>query len=92
MPNLQPNYCLKVDIRKVDQHTGGKWLIHDTKHRKDNQLQSLNSPVEYSSSVYRCDIKESDGMLNPIFWKKVQGQKHPRRWKITERKMPSVKI
>ena len=88
MSNLQPNYCLKVDIRKVDQHTGGKWLIHDTKHRKDNQLQSL----EYSSWVYRCDIKESDGMLNPIFWKKVQGQKHPGRWKITERKMPSVKI
>ena len=28
-------------IPKVDQHTGGKWLIHGTKHRKDNQLQSL---------------------------------------------------
>ena len=27
-------------IPKVDQHTGGKWLIHGTKHRKDNQLQS----------------------------------------------------
>ena len=38
-------------------------------------------------------MKEFDGtMLNPIFWKKVQGQKHPGRWKITERKMPSVKI
>ena len=23
------------------QHTGGKWLIDDTKRRKDNQLQSL---------------------------------------------------
>ena len=44
MSNLQPNYCLKVDIRKVDQHTRGKWLIHDTKHRKDNQLQSLKLP------------------------------------------------
>ena len=44
MSNLQPNYCLKVDIRKVDQHTRGKWLIHDTKHRKDNQLQSLQLP------------------------------------------------
>ena len=44
MSNLQPNYCLKVDIRKVDKHTGGKWLIHDTKHRKDNQLQSLKLP------------------------------------------------
>ena len=27
--------------QKVDQHTGGKWLIHGTKHRKDNQWQSL---------------------------------------------------
>ena len=27
---------LKFDFQKVDQHAGGKWLIHDTKHRKDN--------------------------------------------------------
>ena len=40
-PNLQPNCCLKIDFQKVDQHAGGKWLIHDTKRRKDNQLQSL---------------------------------------------------
>ena len=26
---------------KVKQHAGGKWLIRDTKRRKDNQLQSL---------------------------------------------------
>ena len=25
----------------MDQHAGGKWLIHDTKRHKDNQLQSL---------------------------------------------------
>ena len=31
-------------IPKVDQHTGGKWLIHGIKHRKDNQLQSLELP------------------------------------------------
>ena len=29
--NLQPNCCLKIDFQKVDQHAGGKWLIHDTK-------------------------------------------------------------
>ena len=29
----------KIRFPKVDQHTGGKWLIHDTKRRKDNQLQ-----------------------------------------------------
>ena len=28
----------------MDQHTGGKWLIHGTKRRKDNQLQSLELP------------------------------------------------
>ena len=41
MSNLQPNCCLEFEFRKVDQHAGGKWLIHDTKRRKDNQLQSL---------------------------------------------------
>ena len=57
MSNLQLNYCLKIDFQKVDQHAGGKWLIHDTKRRKDNQLQSW---------VARCDIKGSDGtMFNP---------------------------
>ena len=33
MSNLQPNCCLKFDFQKVDQHAGGKWLIHDTKRR-----------------------------------------------------------
>ena len=26
----------KIDFQKVDQHAGGKWLIHNTKRRKDN--------------------------------------------------------
>ena len=30
-----------LDFQKVEQHTGGNWLIHGTKRRKDNQLQSL---------------------------------------------------
>ena len=44
MSNLQTYYHFKLDFQKVDQHTGGtggKWLIHGTKRRKDNQLQSL---------------------------------------------------
>ena len=45
MSNLQPNGCLEFDFQKVDQHAGGKWLIHDTKRRKDNQLQSLKLPM-----------------------------------------------
>ena len=48
MSNLQPNCCLKIDLQKVDQHTGGKWLIHDTKSRKYNQLQSLKLPCTIS--------------------------------------------
>ena len=45
---LQPNWCLKFDFQKVDQHAGGKWLIHNTKRRKDNQLQSLKLPRRIS--------------------------------------------
>ena len=41
MSKLQPNCCLEFDFQKVDQHAGGKWLIYDTKRRKDNQLQRL---------------------------------------------------
>ena len=48
MSNLQPNCCLKLEFQKVNQHAGGKWLIHDTKCRKDNQLQSLKLPCSIS--------------------------------------------
>ena len=43
MSNLQTYY-----FQKVDQHTGGKWLIHGTKRHKDNQLQSLELPCRIS--------------------------------------------
>ena len=65
MSNLQPNCCLKYNFQKVDQHAGGKWLIH-----------------EGSVST----------VLNPIFWKKVQGQKHHGRWGIVEHQIPSTKV
>ena len=38
----------KIRFPKGDQHAGGKWLIHDTKRRKDNQLQSLKLPCRIS--------------------------------------------
>ena len=67
MWNLQPNCCLNIDFQKVDQHAGGKWLIHDTKRRKDNKLQSLKLPCGISrlSSLMwhkgvRCHHVESD--------------------------------
>ena len=48
MSHLQPSCCLKIDFQKVDQHAGGKWLIYDTKRRKDNQLQSMKLPCRIS--------------------------------------------
>ena len=45
---LQTYYHFKLDFQKVNQHTGGKWLIHGTKRRKDNQLQSLELPCGIS--------------------------------------------
>ena len=50
MSNLQTYYHFKLDFQKVDQHTGGKWLIHGTIRRKDNQL-----PVEYPSRECKHD-------------------------------------
>ena len=45
---LKKNSISKFDFQKVDQHAGGTWLIHDTKRRKDNQLQSLKLPCRIS--------------------------------------------
>ena len=57
MSNLQPNCCLKFDFQKVDQHAGGKWLIYDTKRRKDNQLQSLKLPCRISKLRYYSQFR-----------------------------------
>ena len=48
MSNLQTYYHFKLDFQNVDQHTGGKWLIHGTKRRKDSELQSLELPCRIS--------------------------------------------
>ena len=48
MSKLQTYYNFELDFQKVDQHTGGKWLIHGTKRRKNNQLQSLELPCGIS--------------------------------------------
>ena len=37
-----------LDFQNIDQHAGGKWLIQGTKHRNDNQLQSLEIPRKIS--------------------------------------------
>ena len=48
MSNLQTYYHFKLNFQKVAQHTGVKWLIHDTKRRKDNQLHGLELPCRIS--------------------------------------------
>ena len=64
MSNLHPNCCLKFDFQKVDQHAGGKWLIHDTKRSKDNQLQSLKlnwiatTCINTSTGLLWCEMLE----------------------------------
>ena len=44
----QTHYRFKQDIPKMDQHAGGEWLIHGTKHCKANQLESLELPCRIS--------------------------------------------
>ena len=41
MSNLQTYYHVKLDFQNMDEHTGGKWLIHGTKRRKDSQFQRI---------------------------------------------------
>ena len=47
-PTAQLLFKIRFPKGKVDQHAGGKWLIHGTKRRKDNQLQSLKLPCRIS--------------------------------------------
>ena len=74
----------------MDQHTGGKWLIHGIKHRKENRVQSLEPPppVDYPSKESKHDTKESErNLFSPIFKENVQGQtetsREVRRTRIT---------
>ena len=48
MSNSQTHFHLKLDFQKVDQPTGGKWLIHGTKRRKGNQLQRMELTCKIS--------------------------------------------
>ena len=61
--NLQTDYNLKLNFQNMDHHTGGKWLIHGTKHHKDNQRQSLEPPIEYPSRESKHGTKKSEGNM-----------------------------
>ena len=47
----KPTIILTKLKKKVDQHTGGKWLIHGTKRHKDNRLQSL-AQQDFIQKIY----------------------------------------
>ena len=77
MSNSQTYYNFKLVFQKVDEHTGGKWLIHGTKRRKDNQCKAWNSPVEYPSRECKRYVKESESnMFITIFKEKIHEQKY----------------
>ena len=48
MSNFHTHFHLKLHFPKMDQYTRGKCLIQGTKHRRDNQLQSLELPCRIS--------------------------------------------
>ena len=58
MSSLQTYHRFKLDFQKVDRHTGGKWLIHRIKRRKDNLLHSLELPMnaELLWKIFACDM------------------------------------
>ena len=43
MSNLQTYYHFKLDFQKVDQHTGGKWLLVNPRNQTP-QGQSVAKP------------------------------------------------
>ena len=45
MSNLQTYYNFKIDFQKVDQYTGGKWLIHGTKMPQEQSVAKPGTPL-----------------------------------------------
>ena len=41
MSIIHINFLLKLNLKNVDQHTGGKWLIHHTKYHKNHGCLTL---------------------------------------------------
>ena len=101
MSNLQPNCCLKVNSQKVDQHTGGEWLNHDTKCHKDNQLQSLKLwsfefGVHFSSNIaekpteYFRDQRKRQSSASLAFVRGIHRWpvNSPHKWPVTRQMFP----
>ena len=72
MSNLQTNYHFKLYFVKVDQDTGGKWLIHGQKPQGQS-VASLEPPDQYPSTDSKNVTKESVG---PIHYSKTDTEAH----------------
>ena len=55
MSNLQTYYHFKLDFQKVDQHTGGKWLIHLFNHTMQRQPMSAVAITAWKVQVSAAD-------------------------------------
>ena len=67
------------------------WQVVNPRHQTP-QGQSVTKP-ETPSWIARCDINGSvSTVLNPIFSKKVRGQKHLGKCGIVEHQIPSIKV
>ena len=74
----------------MDQHTGCKWLIHDTKHSKGYQVQRLELSVEYLKIQIRPKCFDGN-IINPLFQQEVQNQGRPRGSEIAESQLKSLR-
>ena len=63
MSHLQPSCCLKIDFQKLDQHAGGKWLIHDTKRRNNVNYNGYVSDFK----VTKCGVPHRSSLWYLLF-------------------------
>ena len=66
--------------QRVDHHTRCKWFIRGPKHRKANQLLSLEHSSRLSLvSICKSDLKEVNGTLSNLFLERKVHEKKNRR-------------
>ena len=54
MSNLQTYYQFKLNFQKVDQQTGGQWLIHGNKRHFQSNIQGDCPGAETSKELCIC--------------------------------------
>ena len=85
--NLQNKYNFELEFQRVDQRKGVKWLIHGTKHHKDNQLQSLGLHCRiFPKSVKRGTLY----MYIPVIL--YENNRGEILWKTPQRTRPSLSL